>query len=79
MVQFTEAAGCVLELTLQGDELAFSAPLLLLRVHEGTGQGLRNQALQLRQCRRHQLLQLRHNGVSLTEQEPRGLAFLKLE
>ena len=70
MVQFPEAAGCVLELTLQGDELPFSAPLLLRRVHEGTGQGLPNQALQLRQRRRHQLLQLRHNGMSLTEQEP---------
>lgn len=70
MVQFTEPAGCVLELMLQGDELEFSAPLLLRRVHEGTGQGRPNQALQLRQRRRHQPLQLRHDGVSLTEQEP---------
>lgn len=35
MVQLTEVAGCVLELTLQGDELALSAPLLLCWVHEG--------------------------------------------
>lgn len=35
MVQLAEVAGCVLELTLQGDELALGAPLLLCRVHEG--------------------------------------------
>lgn len=69
VVQFTEAAGCVLELTLQGDEMALGAPLLLGRVHEGTGKGLLNQALQLRQGRCHQLLQLGHDGMSLGEQE----------
>lgn len=35
VVQLTEVAGCVLELTLQRDELALSAPLFLRGVHEG--------------------------------------------
>lgn len=69
MVQVRETADCVLVLTLQGDELALGASLLLCRVHERTRQGLLNQALQLRQCRGHQLLQLRHDGMLLAEQE----------
>lgn len=69
MVQFTEVASCVLELMLQGDELVLSAPLLLCRVHEGARQGLLNQAFQLCQCCRYQLLQLGHNGMSLAEQK----------
>lgn len=69
MVQVTEAADCALVLTLQGDELALGAPLLLCRVHERTRQGLLNHAFQLRQCRGHQLLQLGHDGMPLAEQE----------
>ena len=69
MVQFTEVAGCALELTLQGDELALDSLLLLCRVHEGAGQGLVNQAFQLCQCCCHQLLQLGHDGMLLAEQE----------
>ena len=79
VVQFAEVAGCALELTLQGDELALGAPLLLLRVHEGAGQRLLDQALQLCQRRHHQLLQLGHDGMSLAEQELGGLALLELE
>lgn len=69
MVQFTEVAGYVLELTLQGDKLALHAPLLLFRVHERARQGLLDQAFQLYQRCCHQLLQLGHNGMSLAEQE----------
>lgn len=69
MVQFTEVAGCVLELTLQGDELALHALLFLRRVHEVAREGLLNQAFQLHKCGCYQLLQLGHDGMSLAEQE----------
>lgn len=64
---------------LQDRKLVLSTPLFLWRIHEGTRQCLWQQAFQLCQCNCHHLLQLGHNGMSLTKQELWSLASLKLK